>query len=75
MRQRAQVQEAQLRSGMPHADVIANPTAAWTLQQFWEVITGEQAQHFLIHDRDSIYSTDFDASLKAMALEDIGDGP
>jgi len=51
-----------------HADVTAHPTAAWTLQQFRELITSEQAQHFLIHDRDSIYSTDFDAGLKAMAL-------
>ena len=51
-----------------HANVTAHPTAAWTLQQFREVITGEQAQHFLIHDRDSIYSSDFDAGLKAMAL-------
>jgi putative transposase len=51
-----------------HVNVTQHPTAAWTLQQFREVIGGEQAQQFLIHDRDSIYSADFDAGLKAMAL-------
>ncbi len=51
-----------------HFNVTAHPTADWTLQQFREVITGEQTRHFLIHDRDSIYSTDLDAGLKAMGL-------
>jgi putative transposase len=51
-----------------HFNVTAHPTADWTLQQFREVITGEQTQHFLIHDRDSIYSTDLDTGLKAMGL-------
>ena len=51
-----------------HVNVTALPTAAWTLQQFREVISGERAHHFLIHDRDSIYSRDFDAALKAMGL-------
>ncbi len=51
-----------------YANVTAHLTAAWTLQQFREVISGKQAQRFLIHDRDSIYSPDFDAALKAMAL-------
>jgi putative transposase len=51
-----------------HVNVTAHPTAAWTLQQFREVISGERAQRFLIHDRDSIYSRDCDAALKAMGL-------
>ncbi len=51
-----------------HANVTAHPTAAWTLQQFREVMNGEPAKHFLIHDRDSIYSPDLDADVKAMAL-------
>ena len=51
-----------------HFNVTAHPTAVWTLQQFREVITGEQTQHFLIHDRDSIYSSDLDSALKAMDL-------
>ncbi len=52
-----------------HFNVTEHPTAEWTVQQFREVITGEQPQQFLIHDRDSIYSADFDARLKAMGLK------
>jgi transposase InsO family protein len=52
-----------------HFNVTEHPTADWTLQQFREVITGEQPQRFLIHDRDSIYSSDFDSGLKAMGLK------
>jgi len=51
-----------------HFNVTAHPTAAWTLQQFREVITGDQPQRFLIHDRDSIFSSELDAALKAMDL-------
>jgi transposase InsO family protein len=49
-------------------NVTAHPTAAWTLQQFREVITGEQPYRFVLHDRDSIYSHDLDSSLKSMGL-------
>ena len=51
-----------------HFNVTAHPTAEWTLQQFREVITGENSYQFLIHDRDSIYSFEFDACLKSMGL-------
>jgi putative transposase len=52
-----------------HFNVTAHPTADWTLQQFREVISGEQPQHFLIHDRDAIYSSALDSGLQAMGLE------
>lgn len=52
-----------------HFNVTEHPTADWTLQQFREVMTGEQPQQFLIHDRDSIYSSEFDSALKAMDLK------
>ncbi|MGH7870202.1 MAG: integrase core domain-containing protein, partial [Candidatus Dormibacteraceae bacterium] len=51
-----------------HCNVTAHPTADWTLQQFRAAISGEQAQRFLIHDRDSIYTADLDAALRAMDL-------
>jgi transposase InsO family protein len=51
-----------------HFNVTAHPTADWTLQQFREVITGEKPYRFLIHDRDTIYSSELDSALKAMGL-------
>jgi transposase InsO family protein len=51
-----------------HCNVTAHPTADWTLQQFREVISGEKPYRFLIHDRDSIYSSGFDAAVKSMGL-------
>ena len=51
-----------------HFNVTKHPTADWTLQQFREVITGERPFRFLIHDRDSIYSSELDSALKAMGL-------
>jgi putative transposase len=51
-----------------HFNVTAHPTAEWTLQQFREVIAGEEPQRFIIHDRDSVYSSEFDSALKAMGL-------
>jgi putative transposase len=49
-------------------DVTVHPTAAWTLQQFREGVTGEKSHRFLIHDRDSIYSSELDSALKSMDL-------
>ena len=51
-----------------HCNVTAHPTASWTLQQFREAISGKEAQRFLIHDRDSIFSAELDAALQAMDL-------
>jgi transposase InsO family protein len=51
-----------------HFNVTAHPTADWTLQQFREVITGEKPYRFLIHDRDSLYSSELDSAVKSMGL-------
>ena len=51
-----------------HCNVTTHPTAGWTLQQFREAITGENPYRFLIHDRDKIYSSEFDSALKSMGL-------
>ncbi len=58
--------EAETRR-IAHFNVTAQPTADWTLRQFREVITGEKPYRFLIHDRDSIYSSEFDSAVKSMA--------
>jgi putative transposase len=52
-----------------HFNVTNHPTAAWTLQQFREVITGEQPYWLILHDRDSIYSSELDSSLRSMGLK------
>jgi putative transposase len=51
-----------------HFNVTAHPTADWTLQQYREVITGEKPYRFLIHDRDSIYSSELDSAVKSLGL-------
>jgi len=51
-----------------HANVTAHPTAGWALQQLREVITGEKPYRFLVHDRDSIFSSEFDSAVKAMGV-------
>ncbi|HXN21738.1 MAG TPA: integrase core domain-containing protein [Candidatus Dormibacteraeota bacterium] len=51
-----------------HFNVTDHPTAAWTLQQFREVVTGEQSYRFVIHDRDSIYSSELDSALKSLGV-------
>ena len=47
-----------------HCNVSAHPTAEWTLQQFREAIPGDHPYRFLIHDRDSIFSSELDQELK-----------
>jgi putative transposase len=49
-----------------HFNVTPHPTAAWTLQQFREVMDNEQDYRFVIHDRDTIYSQDLDLAVRAM---------
>jgi transposase InsO family protein len=51
-----------------HWNVTAHPTTEWTVQQFRAVVPGDQPQRFLIHDRDSIYSSAVDGAVAAMGL-------
>jgi transposase InsO family protein len=51
-----------------HFNVTAHPSAAWTLQQFRNVITGEKPYRFVLHDRDSIYSVELDSGLKSLGI-------
>jgi putative transposase len=51
-----------------HFNVTAHPTANWTLQQFREVANGEQSYRFVLHDRDSIFSSELDSCLKSMGM-------
>jgi len=47
----------------------SHPTAAWTLQQLRETIPADHKYRFIIHDHDSIFSSDLDASLARLGLK------
>jgi len=48
--------------------VTAHPSAAWTLQQLWEVVGFDHAHRHLIHDRDSIFARSLDESIRNLGL-------
>jgi hypothetical protein len=45
-----------------------HPTAAWTVQQFREVMDNEYDYRFVIHYRDKIYSLELDLAVRAMGV-------
>jgi putative transposase len=51
-----------------HCDVTAHPTAPWTLQQLREAIPSDHGYRFLLHDRDSIFSSQLDQSIRNLGL-------
>jgi putative transposase len=52
-----------------HVNVTPHPTALWTLQQFRECVTGDEGYRFIVHDRDSIFSSELDSSLGTLGLK------
>ena len=58
-----------------HCNVTAHPTAAWTLQQLREVVGIDHRYRFLLHDRDSIFSRDLDASIHALGIDVLRSAP
>ena len=51
-----------------HVNVTDHPTAAWTTQQLREAIPCDHGYRFLIHDRDSIFSREVDATITRLGL-------
>ena len=51
-----------------HCHVTASPTAQWTMQQLREAIPADHPYRFLIHDRDSIFSSRLDESIRHLGL-------
>jgi len=51
-----------------HANVTAHPTAEWTTQQFREFLAFDHPYRFVVHDRDTIFSSGLDAALKGFGI-------
>jgi hypothetical protein len=51
-----------------HCNVTAQPTAAWTLQQFREALPNNRQCELLLHDHDSIFSPSLDRELEGFGL-------
>jgi transposase InsO family protein len=52
-----------------HFNVTSNPIEQWTKQQFREAIPCDHRYRFLIHDRDSIFSSHVDDMINGLGLE------
>jgi len=50
-------------------NVTAHPSADWTLQQLREAIGDNDGAKYLIHDRDRIFATRLDDSIRSLGLE------
>jgi putative transposase len=57
------------RRRFAHVSVTNHPTADWTLQQMREGVGEGSTYRYLIHDRDSIFATRFDNSVRALGLK------
>lgn len=51
-----------------YCNMTAHPTAEWTLQQLREAIPSDHEYRFIIHDRDSIFSSHLDQSIRHLRL-------
>ena len=55
---------------LAHVNVTAHPSADWTLQQLREVVGNNDGHHkYVIHDRDRIFATHLDDSIRALGVE------
>jgi transposase InsO family protein len=54
-----------------HTNVTEHPTAEWTTQQLREVLEFDHPYRFVIHDRDSIFSAQLDATLRDFGVRSI----
>jgi putative transposase len=58
-----------------HLNVTAHPTAQWTLQQLREALPCDHTYRFLLRDRDSIFSQQFDRSVGNLGLRVVKTPP
>jgi putative transposase len=58
-----------------HTATTSHPTAAWTTQQLRHALPGDHPYRYLLHDRDSIFSADLDATMGRLGLEVLKSPP
>ena len=58
-----------------HCNVTAHPSANWTRQQLRDALGYEDRYKYLIHDRDSIFSSDLDESVGRLRLRVLKSPP
>lgn len=51
-----------------HFNATRHPTAEWTIQQFREFLAFDHPYRFLVHDRDSIFSSAVDGALRGFDI-------
>ncbi len=51
-----------------HCNVTQHPTTEWTIQQFREFLAFDHPYRYIIHDRDAIFSSALDATLKSFGV-------
>src|SRR3982075_3009514 len=56
-------------------NVTANPTADWVARQITEAFPWDEAPHYLIRDRDRIYTSVVTRRLRAVGIRDKPTGP
>jgi transposase InsO family protein len=58
-----------------HCNVTAHPTAGWTLQQLREAVGFGERYQYLLHDRDSIFATHLDESVRRLGIAVVKSPP
>jgi putative transposase len=58
-----------------HFNVTAHPSAAWTLQQLRNTVGCEERYKFLLHERDCIFASHLDESIRALGIKVLKSAP
>jgi len=66
---------AQDRRRIVHVNITEPPTAQWTAQQIVDAFLWDTAPHYLLWDRDSIYSAGFQERVGHMGIEEVKIAP
>jgi putative transposase len=59
------------RRRLPHVNVTAHPTAAWTAQQVVDAFPWDEAPRYLLRDRDRVYGASFRQRVHNMGIEEV----